>query len=74
MVFDSNAEEMVKRPEVLHHEFRCRAEIVWRRSTVLEAVRMISSTQRNMYTVSAPRRKMNNEVSALASTNLRESR
>jgi hypothetical protein len=41
---------------------------------MLEVVRMISSTLSNRYTVSAPRRKMNNEVSALTATNPRESR
>jgi hypothetical protein len=41
---------------------------------VLEAVKIISSTYNNRYTVSAPRRKINREVSDLASANPWESR
>jgi hypothetical protein len=41
---------------------------------VLEAVKIMSSTYNNRYTVSAPRRKMNREVSNLASANPWESR
>jgi hypothetical protein len=41
---------------------------------VLEAVRIMSSTYNNRYTVSEPRRKTNKEVSDLASANPSESR
>jgi hypothetical protein len=41
---------------------------------VLEAVRIMSSTYNNRYTVSEPRRKTNREVSDLASANPSESR
>jgi hypothetical protein len=46
-----------------------RAKIVRRRSSVLDAVKMISSTYSKRYIVSELRRKMNNEVSDLASMN-----
>jgi hypothetical protein len=46
-----------------------RADIVCYKSVVLNAVSIMSSTQSNKYTVSAPRQKMNKEVSDLASTN-----
>jgi hypothetical protein len=41
---NGDAEEVVKRPEVLHGEFPQRAEMVRRSSSVLDAIRMISST------------------------------
>jgi hypothetical protein len=41
---------------------------------VLEAVRIMSSTYNNRYTMSEPRRKTNREVSDLASANPSESR
>jgi hypothetical protein len=41
---------------------------------VLEAIRIMSSTYNNRYTVSEPRRKTNREVSDLASANPCESR
>jgi hypothetical protein len=41
---DSDAEEVVKQLEVLHGEFPLMAEMVRRSSSVLDAVRMISST------------------------------
>jgi hypothetical protein len=44
-----------------------RADMVYYRSTTLDAMRTMSSTQSNKYTVFVPRWKMNKEVSDLAS-------
>jgi len=51
---------------------RQRAEIMYRRKLVDEAVRTMSSTYRSKKAISVTRQKINREVSDLASTKLRE--
>jgi hypothetical protein len=66
---DSDAEQVVKRPEVLHGEFPLKSGNSATQKLRADAVKMISSTYSKRYTVSEPRRKMNNEVSDLATMN-----
>jgi hypothetical protein len=51
---------------------RLRVDMVYYRSAALDAVRTMSSTESNKYTISKPRRKTNKEVLDLASTNPKE--
>jgi hypothetical protein len=74
MPLHNDAEEVVKRPRSFIANSHWRAEIVRHRSSVLEAIRIMSSTYKNRYTVSELRRKTNREVSNLASANPSESR